>query len=233
MTKLTHEEFRNFFHYFEGNPGEPHQDDAVRMLYEQMPASLLEDDSAWVLRYRRPPLANPSNPIQGVPYFSQLDNASGEGYRECFSSSCAMVAAYYGKVNTDDEYNNVRERYGDTTDAQAHVHALRYLGLYANFVTNATVSDLERQIDVGRPTPCGWLHNGSVSYPSGGGHYSVVIGYTQDTWVQHDPNGEASLVTGGYTANINGESLHYSRENWTPRWAVEGDGSGWMMVIHD
>jgi hypothetical protein len=27
-----------------------------------------------------------------VPYEYQLDNKSGTGYRECFSSSCAMVA---------------------------------------------------------------------------------------------------------------------------------------------
>ena len=54
----------------------------------------------------------------------------------------------------------------------------------------------------GRPTPCGWLHHGSVSSPSGGGHYSVIIGYTDNAWIVHDPNGEADLVTGGYTLTI-------------------------------
>ena len=49
---------------------------------------------------------------------------------------------------------------------------LRALGLEANFITNATTADLKRQIDKGRPTPCGWLHQGHVSAPSGGGHYS-------------------------------------------------------------
>ena len=44
------------------------------------------------------------NPLL-VPYQSQNDNASGEGYRECFSSSMAMIAMYYGKVAIDDEYN--------------------------------------------------------------------------------------------------------------------------------
>ena len=59
----------------------------------------------------------------------------------------------------------------------------------------------------GKPTPCGWLHHGNVNAPSGGGHYSVTIGYTKDTWIVHDPNGEASLVTGGYTNNLNGEPV--------------------------
>ena len=69
-----------------------------------------------------------SNPLD-VPYEYQLDNESGTGYRECFSSSCAMVARYYGKVKSDDDYNLVRALYGDSTDPQAHVRALRSLNL--------------------------------------------------------------------------------------------------------
>ena len=38
-----------------------------------------------------------------VPYEAQNDNKSGTGYRECFSSSCAMIAKFYGKVKSDDE----------------------------------------------------------------------------------------------------------------------------------
>ena len=230
MSKLTAVEWRDFWFYY---ADEEHQQAAVQMLYEQMPNNLLQDDNAWVVRYRtKPPVTSP-NPIEGVPYQSQNDNASGTGYRECFSSSCAMVAMFYGKIENDDAYNEVRARYGDSTDAQAQIHALRSLGLNANFKTNATVADLERQIDLGRPTPCGWLHTGSVSHPTGGGHYSVVIGYNDDSWIHHDPNGEANLVAGGYINNLNGENMVYSRQNWTPRWAVEGDGSGWMMIIHE
>ena len=62
-----------------------------------------------------------------VPYQSQLDNASGTGYRECFSSSHAMVAMYYGKVANDDEYNLVRAKHGGSTDAAAQVAALEGL----------------------------------------------------------------------------------------------------------
>lgn len=230
MANLSAADWLNFWRYY---ADEDHQQAAVQMLYEQMPESLLQDDSSWVLRYRTKPEPVTTNPIEGVPYQSQNDNASGTGYRECFSSSCAMVAMFYGKIANDDAYNKVRSKYGDSTDAQAQLRALRSLGLNANFKTDATIADLEKQIDLGRPTPCGWLHHGPASAPSGGGHYSVVIGYNDSSWIHHDPNGEANLGAGGYTNNLNGESMVYSRKNWTPRWIPEGDGSGWMMIIHD
>ena len=53
-----------------------------------------------------------ANPLP-VAWENQNDNASGTGYRECFSSSCAMLARYWGKVSSDDEYNAIRAKYGD------------------------------------------------------------------------------------------------------------------------
>ena len=230
MAHMTKEEFTNFFTYFSG---EEHQKEAVEIMYGQMHAGLLDDEHAWVKKYRQEgekPKVSTSNPLD-VPYQSQNDNASGTGYRECFSSSCAMVAMYYGKIENDDAYNLVRQKYGDSTDAQAQVRTLRSLGLEANFITNATTQDIKEAIDAGRPVPCGWLHHGPVSAPSGGGHYSVVIGYTDKAWIVNDPNGEANLVSGGYTDNLNGDHQSYSFKNFNPRWIVEGEGSGWMMDI--
>jgi hypothetical protein len=88
-------------------------------------------------------------------------------------------------------------------------------------------------IDAGRPVPVGWLHKGHVTAPSGGGHYSVIIGYNERGWIVHDPNGEANLATGGYTNNLQGASLTYSYGNFNPRWIVEGEGSGWYMDIRE
>ena len=232
MSILTLDGFTNFFKYYKG---EPHQLAGITELYEKLPPSLKAENSAWIRTYRTPIVpegVTVSNPLD-VPYQSQHDNASGTGYRECFSSSCAMVAMYYDKVKNDDEYNLIRERYGDSTDAQAQVRALRSLGLEATFITNATTDMLKEQIDAGRPTPCGWLHKGHVSSPSGGGHYSVVIGYTDSAWIQNDPNGEAYLVEGGYDNYDQGKHVHYSFKNWNPRWVVEGEGSGWMLDIRD
>ena len=229
---MSVEEFTNFWKYYND---EPHQREAVAALYGQIRPALLDDDRHWVELYRSPskPLGG-QNPL-GVPYQSQNDNASGTGYRECFSSSCAMCAMYYGKIKNDDAYNAVRVKYGDSTDAQAQVRTLRSLGLEANFITNASTSDLKAAIDAGRPVPCGWLHKGSVNAPSGGGHYSVVVGYSDEVgcWIVNDPNGEANLVGGGYGDNYNGDHLDYSYKNWNPRWIVEGEGSGWMMDIRD
>jgi hypothetical protein len=61
-----------------------------------------------------------ANPLP-VAWENQNDNASGTGYRECFSSSCAMFARYWGKVGSDDEYNAIRAQYGDSTSAEAQL----------------------------------------------------------------------------------------------------------------
>ena len=144
-----------------------------------------------------------------------------------------MVAMYYGKVPNDDEYNLVRAKYGDSTDAAAQVAALKELGLEARFITNGTTDDLRKQINSGRPVPVGWLHKGSVDAPSGGGHWSVVIGYKPGTWIVNDPNGEANLVPGGYAANKDGSNQQYSYKNFNPRWIVGGEGDGWYLDVRD
>jgi hypothetical protein len=166
-----------------------------------------------------------------VPYEYQLDNKSGTGYRECFSSSCAMVADYYGKVKTDDEYNKIRQRYGDSTSVDAQLKTLKHLGLDAKFIKNGTPEALRAELDAGRPVVAGWLHRGPVGAPSGSGHYSVVIGYTEGAWIHHDPNGEADMVRGGYVNHSKGEGVAYSQKNWNKRWLVEGPASGWAILI--
>ena len=229
MSTLSKSDFINFFKYYKG---EAHQEAGVGILYDQMRDVLKHDDHRWITTYRTPVQAPTSNPLD-VPWQSQNDNASGTGYRECFSSSCAMVAMYYGKVKNDDEYNSIRQKYGDSTDAQAQVRALNSLGLQATFRTNGNAADLKAAIDAGRPVPCGWLHHGSVHAPSGGGHYSVVVGYDSDSFIINDPNGEANLTAGGYTSNMNGDHLSYSYKNWLPRWEVDGAGTGWYLDIRD
>lgn len=190
------------------------------------------------------PAPTPTLPSSGlvldVPYFSQIDNASGEGYRECFSSSCAMVAAYFGKVSTDDEYNRIRQGYGDTTSAEAQVQTLQSLGLHASMRYDGTRQRILDLLAEELPIVPGWFHQGPVTSPTGGGHYSVVIGHdpTTDTFIHHDPNGEANLVPGGYV-HVNtwtqsyGEAQRYSWKNWGPRFDARpsGQGLGWYLEI--
>ena len=166
-----------------------------------------------------------------VPYEAQNDNASGTGYRECFSSSAAMVARFYGKIASDDAYNKYRSKYGDTTDVQAQVKALQGLGLNARFVTNFNAAKLEAELNAGRPVMVGWLHKGPITKPTGGGHWSVVVGYTDTAFIHNDPNGEANMATGGYANHTNGCQVAYSRKNWLRRWEVDGPSTGWALTV--
>lgn len=173
----------------------------------------------------------PKSVLLKVPYFSQNDNASGTGYRECFSSSCAMVAAFWGKVRSDDEYNRIRAGIGDTTLSEVQVATLRKLGLEARLVSNSAPGLLEAELRAGRPVPVGWLHKGQVNAPVGGGHWSVCIGFDADHWIHHDPNGEANLIGGGYVNHTAGNAVRYSRKNWNRRWEADGASTGWALLI--
>ena len=166
-----------------------------------------------------------------VPYEYQNDNASGTGYRECFSSSCAMIAKFYGKVKSDDEYNAIRAKYGDTTDSQAQLAALRSLKLQARYVSNCAPGLLEVELRAGRPVAVGWLHQGTAQSPSGGGHWSVLIGFDATHWILNDPNGEADLVNGGYVKNTGGAGIKYSKERFNRRWMPDGAATGWAILV--
>ena len=182
-----------------------------------------------------PPPKPPSraNPLP-VPWFAQLDSATDEGRRMCFSSSCAMLLAFLRPgvltgSNGDDQYLARVLQFGDTTDAAAQVKALASYGIKARFTSKATFSTLEEQIAAGIPVPCGYLHRGPISSPAGGGHWLIVVGINAMHVIVHDPLGEADLVTGttlGGTARF----CRYSRQNFGKRWMVEGDGSGWAVI---
>ena len=92
-----------------------------------------------------------------------------------------MVAAYWGKVVTDDEYNVVRSKFGDTTSIEAQLKALESLGLNARFIGNADRDIVEVEIEMGRPVMVGWLDKGPETAPTcnsvGCGHWSVISGY--------------------------------------------------------
>lgn len=169
-----------------------------------------------------------------VPYEYQNDNASGTGYRECFSSSCAMLAKFWGKVKSDDEYNAIRSKFGDTTDNQSQLAALRSLKLQARFVTNAApgLLELELRAGSGRPVAVGWLHQGPVTAPSGGGHWSVITGFDPSYWICNDPNGEADLINGGYVNHTKGAGVKYSKERFNRRWCeIDGASTGWCILV--
>lgn len=212
--------------------GEPQQEAGIGLLFDAVSKadpSILNKAHPWFQKFTEPQAVQTGNVLLKVPYQSQLDNKSGSGYRECFSSTCAMIAMFWGKVKNDDSYNAIRARYGDSTSGEAQLAALRSLGLKAEFRTDGTPEVLEKELAAGRPVGVGWLHHGTPAAPSGGGHWTCLIGMTEAAWIMNDPNGEASLVTGGYTHNTNGAGLAYSKKNWNPRWMVGGTG-GWYLT---
>ncbi|MBD1194446.1 glycoside hydrolase family protein [Vulcanococcus sp. Clear-D1] len=227
--------------------GLAHQQEAWLQLERSLTA---EQRAAFAEMFRTP--ASPSNATSKpelpglielpVPYLSQNDSATSQGPRMCFSSSCAMAAAFLkpdalrGPGQLDDQYLALVQRHGDTSDANAQVAALHSLGLQARFRTDGSIEDLIEQLKRGLPCPVGWLHKGPVSAPSGGGHWSLVIGWdpAKRQFLMHDPNGEADLMNGGYvTTSIgSGAALRYSERNWGRRWMVEGAGTGWWIELN-
>ena len=177
--------------------------------------------------------AGRANPLP-VPWFAQLDSATDEGRRMCFSSSCAMLLAFLkpgvlSGLNGDDQYLARVQQFGDTTDPAAQIQALASYGITARFSNQASFSTLEEQIATGIPVPCGYLHRGPVSRPAGGGHWLILVGITPTHLIVHDPLGEADLVNG---TTLGGIALfcRYSRRNLARRWMVEGEGTGWAVL---
>jgi GH24 family phage-related lysozyme (muramidase) len=173
------------------------------------------------------------NPLS-VNWYAQLDSATDQGRRMCFSSSCAMLLSYLKPgllitPNGDDLYLKRVQQYGDTTDPTAQIRALQSYGIKAKFTKVAGWRTLEDQIKRGIPVPCGYLHRGPVSKPSGGGHWLCVVGYDNSNMIVHDPLGEADLVKGTTLSSV-ARYTRYSRKNWGPRWMVEGEGTGWAII---
>ena len=174
------------------------------------------------------------NPLQ-VPWYAQMDSADrAQAARMCFSSSCAMLLQYLkpetlAGPNGDDQYLKRVQQYGDTTDPTAQIRALSSFGIRAKFTKVAGFADLEQQINCGVPVPVGFLHRGPVSAPSGGGHWLIVVGYTRDHLIVHDPFGEADLVSGATLGGV-ARFMKYSRRNFGPRWMVEGANTGWAVI---
>jgi GH24 family phage-related lysozyme (muramidase) len=219
--------------------------DPVQVIREEIPrwdkangkplAGLTRRRAAEVALFVGQELQQPAgNPLQ-VPWYAQMDSTDrAQAARMCFSSSCAMLLQYLkpGTLtgpNGDDQYLRRVQTYGDTTDAKAQIRALSSFGVRAKFTQSAGWAGIERQINAGIPVPCGFLHRGPVSSPGGGGHWLIVVGFTQSHLIVHDPFGEADLVNGTTLGGV-ARFARYSRQNFGPRWMVEGAGTGWAII---
>ena len=233
MTKLTPQDFINTFKYY---GEETHQDYAIRKLYDALPEELKQQDSDWIKTYRNQkeqPEMTPTGKVLDVKYFSQRDNYR-DASRTCFSSSCAMLLEYLipPAISGDDEYVREVFKRGDSTEAWVQLTTLRHFGLQAEFVQNATNDTLKRLIDADIPVPCGILHKGPGSAPSGGGHWIVVVGYDDKGWIVNDPWGTLHHPSGKYVSE-HGDLVHYSYELMDMRWTVAGESDGWCIIAKE
>lgn len=178
--------------------------------------------------------------LLNVPYYTQLDSTTNHAARMCFSSTCAMAAEFLkpgclgGNRGADDAYlTKYVFRYGDTTNAVAQVKALKDLGIVAVYRQNLTRSDVIAQLEKGIPVPVGYLHKGPIGRPTGDGHWSLIVGIdmANKQYIVNDPWGEADLIGGGMMGSQNGSRLRYSFRNFEPRWMVEGDRTGWGLIL--
>ena len=216
-----------FFQHFDNSP---HQRAAIQRLQEDIDPALLKKNALWFETWR----AGGKLVFFDVPYYRQADLLNG--HRKCFTSAIAMVAAHYGLVDNQEQYDKVRAKYGDTVHADSHLKALTELGIRSEFVSNGTADLIEAEIDASRPVAVGWLQKGDISTgrPAEGiGHWSVIIGYTEKVFVMHDPRGEHDSKTGRLLKPNKGEAVFYERESFLHRWEVEGPGTGWAILVDD
>jgi hypothetical protein len=155
----------------------------------------------------------------------------------CFSSTVAMAIKYLlpnalKGSNADDDYLRTVLKYGDTTQFTSHTRAALEYGVRASFFKNGTRTTIEKELEAGFPVACGILHKGPAQAPKGGGHWLLVVGITETHVICHDPYGEMDNVNGGYPKpGVGGKNVSYTWKNWSKRWMVEGNGSGWYMTF--
>jgi hypothetical protein len=157
--------------------------------------------------------------LLALPYRSQIDGSPYER-SNCGPASLAMVLAGFGlEVPNDELRAQVNDLQGTWDDFQsgtaihnlatiARSYGLRPLDLYGpKGLRRWTLDDVRRHLDAGHPVIP------QVEYPAlpgraeasyRGDHYIVLVGYTGDEFLYHDPVPDAA---GGKERRISAEQL--------------------------
>ena len=174
--------------------------------------------------------------VEVKQFYPQTDSATRHADRMCFSSTIAMFIKFLkpGALmgsNADDDYLKTVLKYGDTTNPQAHIRAVKDYGLEAFFTTKGTWADLEDALKAGHPVAVGWPHGGPVNAPTKG-HWTLLTGLYDGKSRHHDPYGVANMVNGGYVRiGPYGKNVEYTIQNWKKRWMA--GGQAWLMILTD
>jgi hypothetical protein len=230
---FTPERWRQFWSAWKGEPQQQAGAEELRQRIAELAPELLTEEASWVCNFRKGhPEARPAPAQQEIipaPYYCQLLMDDGQGWRDCFSATSAMIAAWKGKVSDENTYNHIRQKHGDSTVAASQIAALSDLGLMAHYATNGSKAKLIELLDRGIPVGCGILHHGMASCPTGGGHWMLIIGHNEHGVIANDPYGDLNVANGTWvTQGSGGSHITYSWKNWLPRWEVSG-GDGYML----
>ena len=224
---FTPDRWRQFWSSYQDEPQQQAGIEELRQAIKRLDIKLLEETASWVANFHKD---QPQHAIS-VPYFCQLQMDDGQGWRDCFSATCAMLAAWKGKVPDENTYNHIRQKHGDSTAAASQIAALSDLGLTAHYATTGTRAKLVELLDRGIPVGTGILHHGQASAPTGGGHWMLVIGHNEHGVICLDPYGDLNVANGTWvTQGSGGDHVTYSWKNWLPRWEVAG-GDGYMLWV--
>jgi len=183
-----------------------------------------------------------ANILLTVPYFSQLDNDSGQGGRECCGTSNAMMLNFLlakarvpslteqakGKgIEPETIYFDVLSKYGDTTNHYANTQALREFGIESYWATNLSFKELLKSLKAGIPLVIG-LHYKSW------GHIVTAIGYRFDrnAAIVHDPYGARAgdSDTWAVIGGDSGKADIYSDRVLQSLWC-SGRADGWGRIV--
>ena len=157
--------------------------------------------------------------------FKQTDNGP-DGWRDCFASSAAMLAASVNLVSSDNEYIWRLSKFGDTTSVNAQLQTLQFLGLDVEFTQEGNPQMIEAAISRGSAVLVGWYDKGDLTKGEppmckglACGHWSVITGV----------QGRHSPV--GHDFSRSGKSVRIRQSEFNYRWLIEGPNSGWMITI--
>lgn len=187
-------------------------------------------------------LPTSSNILLMVPYFSQLDNDSGQGNRECCATSNAMMLNFLlakakvpsltelskGKgIEPETVYLDMLSKYGDTTDHSANTRALKDFGIESYWATNLSFETLLKSLRSGIPLVMG-LHYKAW------GHIVTGVGYNFDrsAAIIHDPFGARAGDSDNWaaTGGDSGKADIYSDRVLQSLWC-SGQNDGWGRIV--
>jgi hypothetical protein len=179
-----------------------------------------------------PPPATPEgSTVLPVPCWLQTDNAV-QPDRTCNTSSNAMAAKFLGaNIESDDQYWQIVNKYGDSTSMEAQTAALSEVGIQSSHVANLDFDDLDRQLAAGKPITISIAHRGPESSPNmSKWHVICVIGRTPNgDYIVNDPYG---TVYDNYQGDPKqGCGAVYTRQTLQSRWLPDGGGTGWGRLF--